>query len=191
MMDDIDEGARTGVWVALGVVAFLLFGLLGSLMIRQINIGKATMAARTMAATPAAVPAAVSAAAPAAAALPLLADEMKDVALTGVVAGTLYFASGSAVLPADAGLVLSGVRDVAAAQTNRNLLISGFHDATGDPAKNAELAKERAKAVRESLASLGVDRARMVMRKPESTTGSTTGGADNAEARRVEVRAVE
>ena len=183
MMDDIDEGARTGVWVALGVVAFLLFGLLGSLMIRQINIGKAATAAKMTVAAPAAaaVPAPV-----AAAALPQL-DEMKDVALTGVVAGTLYFASGSAVLPADAGAVLTAVRDVATAEPSRNLLISGFHDATGDPAKNAELAKERAKAVRESLASLGVDRARMVMRKPESTTG----GADNAEARRVEIRAVE
>ena len=182
MMDDIDEGARTGVWVALGVVAFLLFGLLGSLMIRQINIGKAAMAAKATVAAPAA-PAAASAVA---AVLPQI-DEMKDVALTGVVAGTLYFASGSAVLPADAGVVLNGVRDVAATDTKRNLLISGFHDATGDPAKNAELAKERAKAVREALVSLGVDRARLVMRKPESTAG----GADNAEARRVEVRAVE
>jgi outer membrane protein OmpA-like peptidoglycan-associated protein len=175
MMDDIDEGARTGVWVALGVVAFLLFGLLGSLMIRQINIGKA-------AAVAAAAPA------PAAVAVPMpQVDEMKDVALTGVVAGTLFFASGSAALPADAGVVLAAVRDVAAAQPGRNLLISGFHDATGDPVKNADLAKERAKAVREALVSAGVDRARLVMRKPESTTGE----GDNPQARRVEIRAVE
>ena len=184
MMDDIDEGARTGVWVALGVVAFLLFGLLGSLMIRQINIGKAATAAKvsTVAATPTA-PAAAAAAMP-------QADEMKDVPLTGVVAGTLFFASGSAVLPADTGVVLAAVRDVAAAEPRRNLLISGFHDATGDPAKNAELAKERAKAVREALASLGVERARLVMRKPESTSGGTTLG-DDPQARRVEIRAVE
>lgn len=175
MMDDIDEGARTGVWVALGVVAFLLFGLLGSLMIRQINIGKA-------AAVAAAAPA------PAAVAVPMpQMDEMKDVALTGVVAGTLFFASGSAALPADAGVVLAAVRDVAAAQPGRNLLISGFHDATGDPVKNADLAKERAKAVREALVNAGVDRARLVMRKPESTTGE----GDNPQARRVEIRAVE
>jgi outer membrane protein OmpA-like peptidoglycan-associated protein len=182
MMDDIDEGARTGVWVALGVVAFLLFGLLGSLMIRQINIGKAAAVA---AAAPA--PAAVAAPMPQAAAPMPQVDEMKDVALTGVVAGTLFFATGSAALPADAGVVLAAVRDIAAAQPGRNLLISGFHDATGDPVKNAELAKERAKAVREALVSAGVDRARLVMRKPESTTGE----GDNPQARRVEVRAVE
>ena len=187
MMDDIDEGARTGVWVALGVVAFLLFGLLGSLMIRQINIGKAATAAKVS--TAAAAPAAPTAPAAAAAAMPQ-ADEMKDVPLTGVVAGTLFFASGSAVLPADTGVVLAAVRDVAAAEPRRNLLISGFHDATGDPAKNAELAKERAKAVREALVSLGVERARLVMRKPESTSGGTTLG-DDPQARRVEIRAVE
>ena len=29
MLDDGDEGARVGLWVAVGVVALLLFGLLG------------------------------------------------------------------------------------------------------------------------------------------------------------------
>ena len=121
-----------------------------------------------------------------AAAQPAL-DEMKDVALSGVVAGTLHFASGSAALGNDAGVVISAIRDVAAADTKRKLLVSGFHEATGDPAKNAELAKERAKTVREALAAAGVDRARIVIRKPEVLVGSS----DNAEARRVEVRAVE
>lgn len=176
MMDEGDDGARVGLWVTLGVITLLLFGLIGGLAIRQ---------SHKKAAPPKAVAVAAPAAA-AAAAMPAV-DEMKDVALSGVVAGTLYFASGSAALASDAGVAISTIRDVAAADTSRNLLISGFHDATGDPAKNAELAKERAKAVREALVAAGVDRARLVMRKPESLVGSS----DNAEARRVEVRAVE
>jgi hypothetical protein len=31
MIDELDDGARIGVWTVLGVVAFLLFGLLGGL----------------------------------------------------------------------------------------------------------------------------------------------------------------
>lgn len=174
MMDEGDDGARVGLWVTLGVITLLLFGLIGGLVIRHMNKKEAAPKAVAVAAVPAA------------AAMPAL-DEMKDVALSGVVAGTLYFASGSAALANDAGIAISAIRDVAAADTKRNLLVSGFHDATGDPAKNAELAKERAKTVREALVAAGVDRARIVMRKPESLVGS----ADNAEARRVEVRAVE
>lgn len=175
MLDDVDEGARYGLWTALGVVAFLLFGLIGGLVIRQMH-----------GAAPAPKAVAAAAPAPAGAAMPD-PDAMVDVALTGVVAGTLYFATGSAQLPPDHGVVLAAVRDVAAAEPGKNLLISGFHDATGDPAQNAVLAKDRAKAVREALVQLGVDRARLVMRKPEQTTGDGT----NAEARRVEVRAVD
>jgi outer membrane protein OmpA-like peptidoglycan-associated protein len=173
MMDEGDDGARVGLWVTLGVITLLLFGLIGGLVIRHMNKKDAAPKAVAVAATPAA-------------ALPAL-DDMKDVALSGVVAGTLYFASGSAALANDAGIAINAIRDVAAANTGRNLLVSGFHDATGDPARNAELAKERAKTVREALVAAGVDRARIVMRKPESLVGST----DNAEARRVEVRAVE
>ena len=173
MMDEGDDGARVGLWVTLGVITLLLFGLIGGLAMRQMNKKQAAPKAVAVAAMPAA-------------AAPAL-DDMKDVALSGVVAGTLYFASGSAALANDAGIAISAIRDVAAANTGRNLLVSGFHDATGDPMKNAELAKERAKAVREALVAAGVDRARIVMRKPESLVGS----ADNAEARRVEVRAVE
>ncbi|MGL5003221.1 MAG: OmpA family protein, partial [Casimicrobium sp.] len=61
--------------------------------------------------------------------------------------------------------------------------ISGFHDSTGNQATNEELAKTRAKAVRESLKGAGIDEARAELKKPEVVTG----GADNQEARRVEV----
>jgi outer membrane protein OmpA-like peptidoglycan-associated protein len=178
MMDEQDEGTRTGVWVALGVVAFVVLGLIGALGLRQMN-KKAAPAAPT--ANAAAAPAA-----PVATGLPE-AEKLADVALTGEVAGTLFFASGSAALAADAGVAMEAIGHAVAKNPGKNVLISGFHDATGDPAKNAQLAKERAKAVREALAAMGVDRARMVMRKPELTMG----GADKADARRVEVRLVD
>jgi K(+)-stimulated pyrophosphate-energized sodium pump len=60
----------------------------------------------------------------------------------------------------------------------------GFVDGvTGDQAKNEELAKERANAVREALKAAGIAEDRIEMKKPEAVTG----GGDNAEARRVEV----
>ena len=66
------------------------------------------------------------------------------------------------------------------------LLLSGFHDASGDPAKNAELAKQRAKALRAAFVAAGLEDTRVLMRKPESTQAN--GKAE--EARRVEVHLV-
>ena len=72
------------------------------------------------------------------------------------------------------------VKGVAAGQ---KAVISGYHDVTGDPAKNEELAKQRALAVRDALAALGIGEDKVDLRKPEVTTAS----GSNAEARRVEV----
>lgn len=167
MLDDIDDGARIGVWTALGVVAFLLFGLLGGLALK--TLGDKAAKARPVAA----------AAAPAAAAEALLEGP-----LAGDVAGTLYFAVGQSGLPDDAAAEIAAIKTAAEAAAGRQLVLSGFHDASGDPAKNAELAKERAKAVRAALVAAGLPAERIALRKPESTTGS----GDERSARRVEVR---
>lgn len=174
MLDDQDQGTRIGVWVALGVVFFVLVGVIGGLVLRQVH-GKA----------PAAKPvAAASAPAPAASAA---AEALVEGPLAGDLVGTLFFETGKADLPADAaGKVDEVVKAMAAAPT-RTLVLSGFHDASGDPAQNAELAKQRAIAVREALKAAGVDAARLKLRKPESTTGD--GSAQ--EARRVELRLVD
>jgi len=172
MFDDLDDGPRIAVWTVLGVVAFLLFWLLGGLALK-------TLGAKTQAAAPAAVTAAT-----AGTAVTVIEELLIDEPLAGEVAGTLYFELGSAALPADAAAVVEAIKAAAAAAADRRLVISGFHDASGDPAKNAELAKERAKAVRAALQAAGVDAARLALRKPESTTGS----GDDRQARRVEVR---
>lgn len=92
-----------------------------------------------------------------------------------------YFASGKAELAAGASEALADV--IKGAQGGRKLVISGFHDATGNPAKNAELAKLRAVAVRDALKAAGIPEAKIELKKPEQLT---TAGSD-AEARRVEV----
>jgi outer membrane protein OmpA-like peptidoglycan-associated protein len=92
-----------------------------------------------------------------------------------------YFASGDAELAAGAADALGEV--VKAAKGGRTLVITGFHDATGDAQKNAALARQRAVAVREALKQAGVSERQIVLKKPEQLVG---GGSD-AEARRVEI----
>ena len=62
------------------------------------------------------------------------------------------------------------------------LSVSGFHDETGSPEQNAELAKQRALAVRDALVAAGVAEASVELKKPEVMMAGS-----NAEARRVEV----
>jgi outer membrane protein OmpA-like peptidoglycan-associated protein/uncharacterized protein YidB (DUF937 family) len=63
-------------------------------------------------------------------------------------------------------------------------IVSGFNDPTGNAAANAELSKNRAKAVAAGLKAAGVADDMVVLEKPSDTTGT---GGSNAEARRVEV----
>ena len=98
--------------------------------------------------------------------------------------GRIYFELGSDALPADASAVLVRVAEAARANAGKVVQISGYHDASGDPAKNAELAKNRALAVRHALEVNGVAPDHLVMDKPIVATG----GTDAREARRVELR---
>ena len=142
-----------------------------------IGIHKARGGAKAEAPAAAAAPAEAPAAAAAAAAPS--ADDASVVVEAGVV--KFYFASGKAELAAGA---LEALQDaINAAKGGKKLVISGFHDATGDAAMNAELAKQRALAVRDALVGAGVAETSLELKKPEQTTGE----GSNAEARRVEV----
>jgi outer membrane protein OmpA-like peptidoglycan-associated protein len=167
MFDDLDDGARVGVWTTLALIALLLFGLIGGLALRQMK------------------PAAAVAEAPVSAAG--AGDEVLDIPLAGDLTGTVFFLVGQAELGADSQAELASVKQAVEAAAARKIVLSGFHDASGDPAKNAELAKQRAKAVRDALTAAGVDAGRILLRKPESTTGD--GPAE--QARRVEIRLVD
>jgi K(+)-stimulated pyrophosphate-energized sodium pump len=92
-----------------------------------------------------------------------------------------YFATGKADLAAGADAALAAVAKGASA--GKKAVVSGYTDATGDPAKNEELAKQRAFAVRDALKAAGVAEDKIELKKPEVVSG----GGDDAAARRVEV----
>lgn len=168
---DNDEDSR--VVAAVVIVAVLLaVGLAVGVGIQKARGGGA--AASTSVSAPAAMETA---------AMPAVGDDASVVVENGVV--KFYFASGKADLAT--GALDALVDAIAAAQTGKRLVISGFHDATGDAAFNAELAKQRAMGVRDALIGAGVAEASIELKKPEETTGS----GNNAEARRVEVMIAE
>ena len=92
-----------------------------------------------------------------------------------------YFSSGSADLAPGAAQALAQVAQ--AAREGRAVLVSGYHDASGDPALNAELAKQRALRVAAALAQVGVAQDQIMLAKPIQTQAD----GPPAEARRVEV----
>ena len=132
-------------------------------------------APKTVAAAPAAPVAPAPAPAPAA-----VAGDAASVKVEGGVV-KFYFASGKADLAANAAPALADVIKGVAA--GKKAVISGFHDATGDPAKNAELAKQRAFAARDALKAAGVAEDKIELKKPEQINAGSA-----ADARRVEVK---
>ena len=98
-------------------------------------------------------------------------------------AGSIHFESASATLPADAQKAIATVVEALKAAEGRRVLLAGFHDPTGNIDFNRDLAKRRALGVREALIAQGIPAQRIILRKPEQTTGS----GNNAEARRVEI----
>jgi outer membrane protein OmpA-like peptidoglycan-associated protein len=68
---------------------------------------------------------------------------------------------------------------------NQDMLdIVGYTDQTGDSAQNQEIAKQRAKVVRDALVAAGVPESRMSLKPPASVM---SGAGSDAEARRVEI----
>ena len=176
-MDEQDEGAKAGLWVVLAIISLLLFGLIGGLAIRSVNAKHAAKPV-AVAATPAAAHAASAAAD---------ADVMVDAPLAGEIVGRVFFDVDKSELQADAIAALAPAVKALADAPGKKLVIVGFHDATGDPAHNAELAKQRAKSVQAALTAQGADAARLQLRKPEQMAL----GGPAEEARRVEVRLVD
>jgi outer membrane protein OmpA-like peptidoglycan-associated protein len=95
----------------------------------------------------------------------------------------LYFDTGKSAVQADAKVLLADIIKYGNASPNSKIQISGFHDKRGGTAANAELAKNRAKAVRDLLQAAGLAADRMILVPPVELVGS----ADDKEARRVDV----
>jgi cytochrome c oxidase subunit II len=136
--------------------------------VAEVRAGKtpASFAAST-AAAPAAAPA--QAAAPAAEGLPL----------------SVLFATGKSALDGDAQKVLGKALAMLKAKPDAKIALSGYVDASGSAAKNAELAKQRAFAVRDALTRGGIPAERIELRKPSQVEAGS--GADAARARRVDI----
>lgn len=177
MSDNEDNSVRVGLWAAFTLVAVLLISVLTWQVNRSLHRGTA----------PAAPVAASDASSSPTVQVEALADELLDVPLTGDLAGVLYFGTGEATLPANAADEIEKVRAALAAAPQLKVVISGFHDASGDAAQNAALARRRAQAARDALKAAGVDAARIQLRKPEQTLAD----GRPEEARRVEMRLVE
>lgn len=97
-----------------------------------------------------------------------------------------YFATSKADVAPDA---LDKAKEVlAAAKEGKKIGISGFTDSTGNAAKNAQLSKKRAEAVKTFLIKNGVPEAQLELVKPKDTIGAQ--GKDQ-EGRRVEVFVIE
>lgn len=184
--DDDQEGRVAAVVLIASVL--LAVGLAVGVAIQKVRAHGAAKAVPAVAAAPAVTPAAEAApapiatgqaAAPAAAVQAPAGDDASVVVENGVV--KFYFAPSKFELaPGALGALAEAI---AAAKGGKRLVLSGFHDATGDPAKNAEIAKKRAFAVRDALIGAGVTSSSLELKKPEQSTGT----GNNAEARRVEV----
>lgn len=99
---------------------------------------------------------------------------------------SFYFVTGKAdVAP---GAVDKAQEILAAAQQGKKIGISGYTDSTGNAAKNAELAKNRAQAVKKFLMANGVPESQLELRKPDDSVGAA--GKDQ-EGRRVDAYIIE
>jgi K(+)-stimulated pyrophosphate-energized sodium pump len=117
-------------------------------------------------------------------AMALAAKAAADAASVKVENGAVkfYFASGKAELPQGGKDALKDI--LAGVAAGKKAMVSGYVDASGDPVKNAELAKLRAFAVRDLLKASGLADDKVELKKPEDIKAGATSAA---EGRRVEV----
>lgn len=172
---DNDSQERFALGFLFILIALVISTAVGTVVVKRLRAAapaKPVPAVTAPAVAAATAPATNAASAPAADAASVRVEN-------GVV--KFYFASGKAELAAGANEALADV--VKGVAEGKKAVVSGFNDATGDAAANAELAKQRAFAVRDALKGLGVAEDKIELKKPEDTTAS----GSNAEARRVDV----
>jgi ammonium transporter, Amt family len=89
----------------------------------------------------------------------------------------VMFDSGKTELPKGAEATIKIAGDFLKANKDAKLLISGFVDESGDMAKNKELAKLRAFAVRDAIKAAGAAEAQVMLQKPEDIVAGKGEGA--------------
>lgn len=183
---DDDTTTRTGLWVVFSTVTILLISVIIWVLkgADGANDAKATTTAAAAVATSAAGHAVAQDAASSSQTGAITEEFVAfEQATPTQPAGAIYFTSASASLPADTQQAIATVVEALKAVEGRRVLLAGYHDPTGNIDFNRDLAKRRALGVRDALIAQGIPAQRIILRKPEQTTGS----GNNAEARRVEI----
>jgi K(+)-stimulated pyrophosphate-energized sodium pump len=114
--------------------------------------------------------------------VPLTAAPAPSVAKPETV--SLYFDVNKIMPPDNAAAALDGLINYSRANPNAKIAITGYADKTGDAAKNAQLAKERAQAVKNQLISAGAPESSIMFQKPNEITADA---GNDKESRRVDV----
>lgn len=162
---DDDPQRRVALWLVFGVVAAVVIGVLAFATMRSVGRSAGTPSASAAAGE---------------------VDAVVDVVVVGEPVAVLYFELAKSDLPGEAPTVVARVVEAVKVDARAQVFLSGFHDASGDAARNADLARQRAKAVRAALRDAGIAADRVVLVRPAVTTGD----GSNREARRVEIRVV-
>jgi len=100
----------------------------------------------------------------------------------------VLFATGSSTVSPEAVQALAPAIAALKADAAARVSLSGYHSASGDPAQNEELAKQRAMAVRDALVAAGVAADRIVLDKPQSAAANVAG--EDPAARRVQMAVI-
>ena len=98
---------------------------------------------------------------------------------------TVYFGNGAATLDSAAMRVVAAAARSVGNQPLARVAITGYTDAAGNLAANQELAKNRAKAVRDALVSFGAPADHIDMRPPAAVQANAAGAEQ--QARRVDL----
>jgi len=182
------EGTGFGgfAFAVVGVMALIILGTatLGS------QIGKSVDPPSEAGAAPQAAAVPQAASAPAAVAPTVAAPAIPDGAgvtaqdVEGKPMVSVYFDTAKADIAPGFAETAAPIKAWIDGNPGARLAVSGFNDSQGNAAFNAELSKNRAKAVAAALADIGVPADAIDLEKPPETTDT---GANPAQARRVDI----
>ncbi len=96
---------------------------------------------------------------------------------------SVYLDAGQERIPDDAAARLASLIAVTTSDAGKRIVISGYYERSGDASFGAEVARQRAYAVRDFLRAAGIADERIVIEEPRQATGAS----EDREARRVEV----
>jgi K(+)-stimulated pyrophosphate-energized sodium pump len=122
---------------------------------------------------------------PAAAPAPAVVAVPVPVVIAVGVPMRVHFESGSDAISAEGKRIVEGYAAALKANSGIKAELSGFADPTGDAAKNLELAKQRAMAVRDALVAAGAPQGQVELVKPSEVIIGQGGG--DVDARRVNI----